>query len=178
MLVNASVSSEPGDPGSIPGLGRSRGEGNSNPLQYSCLGNPMDRGTLQAIQSMGSQKSRTQLSNSATTSMGLSCIPFQTALPLTSYNVPHPGMTSSFTNPFHQCSYFRPTSNTPPQGRPLLQARSGPFPSPSSLLLPLPSPRDWGPGWGLRPHLTPALPTEARIMKNKLNGLDPEPHET
>ena len=33
-----------GDTGSIPGLGRSPGEGNSNPLQYSCLENPMDRG--------------------------------------------------------------------------------------------------------------------------------------
>ena len=33
-----------GDMGSIPGSGRSPGEGNSNPLQYSCLGNPMDRG--------------------------------------------------------------------------------------------------------------------------------------
>ena len=33
-----------GDPGSIPGLGRSPGEGNGNPLQYSCLENPMDRG--------------------------------------------------------------------------------------------------------------------------------------
>ena len=33
-----------GEPGSIPGLGRSPGEGNGNPLQYSCLENPMDRG--------------------------------------------------------------------------------------------------------------------------------------
>ena len=33
-----------GDSGSIPGLGRSSGEGNSNPLQYSCLENPMDGG--------------------------------------------------------------------------------------------------------------------------------------
>ena len=33
-----------GDPGSIPGLGRSPGEGNGSPLQYSCLENPMDRG--------------------------------------------------------------------------------------------------------------------------------------
>ena len=33
-----------GDQGSIPGLGRSSGEGNDNPLQYSCLKNPMDRG--------------------------------------------------------------------------------------------------------------------------------------
>ena len=31
------------DPGSIPGSGRSPGEGNGNPLQYSCLENPMDR---------------------------------------------------------------------------------------------------------------------------------------
>ena len=31
-----------GDPGSIPGLGRSPGEGNDNPLQHSCLKNPMD----------------------------------------------------------------------------------------------------------------------------------------
>ena len=33
-----------GDTGSIPGLRRSPGEGNGNPLQYSCLENPMDRG--------------------------------------------------------------------------------------------------------------------------------------
>ena len=38
-----------GDAGLIPGLGRSPGEGNGNPLQYSCLGNPMDRGAWQAI---------------------------------------------------------------------------------------------------------------------------------
>ena len=35
-----------GDPGSIPGLGRSPGEGNGNPLRYSCLENPMDGGAL------------------------------------------------------------------------------------------------------------------------------------
>ena len=37
-----------GDPASISGLGRSLGEGNGNPLQYSCLENPMDRGAWQA----------------------------------------------------------------------------------------------------------------------------------
>ena len=37
-----------GDSGSIPGLGRSPGEGNGNPLQYSCLENSMDRGVSQA----------------------------------------------------------------------------------------------------------------------------------
>ena len=37
-----------GNTGLIPGLGRSPGEGNGNPLQYSCLENPMDRGAWQA----------------------------------------------------------------------------------------------------------------------------------
>ena len=37
-----------GDEGLIPGSGRSPGEGNGNPLQYSCLGNPMGRGTWKA----------------------------------------------------------------------------------------------------------------------------------
>ena len=50
-----------GDAGSIPGLGRSPGEGNGNPLQYSCLENSMDRGAWQAIQSMGSQRGRHDL---------------------------------------------------------------------------------------------------------------------
>jgi len=36
------------DPGSVPGLGGSSGEGNGNPLQYSCLENPMDRGAWRA----------------------------------------------------------------------------------------------------------------------------------
>ena len=36
------------DPGLIPGPGRSPGEGNGNPLQYSCLENPMDRGCWHA----------------------------------------------------------------------------------------------------------------------------------
>ena len=45
--VKASASNA-GDQGSIPGLGRSPGEGNGNPLQYSCLKNPMDREAWQA----------------------------------------------------------------------------------------------------------------------------------
>ena len=51
-----------GDPGSIPGLGRSSGEGNGNPLQYSCLENSMDGGAWQATVH-GVVKSRTRLSN-------------------------------------------------------------------------------------------------------------------
>ena len=51
-----------GDLGPIPGLGRSPGEGNSYPLQYSCLENSMDRGAWQAILHRVT-KSRTRLSN-------------------------------------------------------------------------------------------------------------------
>ena len=40
----ASNAGNAGDQGLIPGLGRSPGEGHGNPLQYSCLANPMDRG--------------------------------------------------------------------------------------------------------------------------------------
>ena len=51
-----------GDPGSIPGLGRSPGEGNGNPLQYPCLENPMDRGAWWAAVHRVA-KSRTRLSD-------------------------------------------------------------------------------------------------------------------
>ena len=47
VVKNPSASA--GDVSSIPGLGRSPGEGNGNPLQYSCLGNPRYRGARQAI---------------------------------------------------------------------------------------------------------------------------------
>ena len=53
VVKNPSASA--GDVGSMPGLGRSPGEGNGNPLQYSCLGNPMESVRLQ---SMGSQRVR------------------------------------------------------------------------------------------------------------------------
>ena len=51
-----------GDVGSVPGSGRSPGEGNGNVLQYSCLENPLDRGARQATVH-GVTKSQTQLSN-------------------------------------------------------------------------------------------------------------------
>ena len=51
-----------GDLGSISGLGRSPGERNGNPLQYSCLENPMDEGAWWATVH-GVTRSRTQLSN-------------------------------------------------------------------------------------------------------------------
>ena len=48
-----------GDAGSIPKLGRSPGEGNNNPLQYSCLGNPMDRGAWRATVHQVTKESNT-----------------------------------------------------------------------------------------------------------------------
>ena len=59
--VKASACSA-GDLGLIPGSGRSPGEGNGNPLQYSCLENPMDRGAWWATVH-GVAKSRTRLSD-------------------------------------------------------------------------------------------------------------------
>ena len=44
------------DTGSIPGSGRFPGEGNGNPFQYSCLGNPLDRGVRQSINSKAFQQ--------------------------------------------------------------------------------------------------------------------------
>ena len=56
------VKNLPANAGSIPGLGRSPGEGNGNSLQYSCLENSMDRGAWQTIVH-GVTKSWTQLSS-------------------------------------------------------------------------------------------------------------------
>ena len=53
------------DPGLIPGSGRSTGEGNGNPIQYSCLGNPMDKGAWRAIDH-GVTKSQTCLTKHTT----------------------------------------------------------------------------------------------------------------
>ena len=47
MVKNPSANAE--DASSVPGSGRFSGEGNSNPVQYSCLGNPKDRGAWQAM---------------------------------------------------------------------------------------------------------------------------------
>ena len=57
-----------GNSGSVLGLGRSPGKGNGNPLQYSCLENPMDRGAWQSTVH-GVAKSRAQLSDSIATTM-------------------------------------------------------------------------------------------------------------
>ena len=49
VVKNPPAMQETGDPVSIPGLGRSPGGGNGNPLQYSCQENPMNRGAWQAM---------------------------------------------------------------------------------------------------------------------------------
>ena len=60
--VVKNLSASAGDTSTIPGLGRSPGEGNGNPLQYSCLENLVDRGAWWATV-LGVTKSQTQLSD-------------------------------------------------------------------------------------------------------------------
>ena len=60
-LLVKNLPANAGDVGSILGLGRASGGGHGNPLQYSCLGNPMDRGTWRATL-FGVAKSQTWLS--------------------------------------------------------------------------------------------------------------------
>ena len=60
MVKNPSA--DAGEVGLIPGSERSLGKGNGNPLQYSCLGNPVDRGVVWATVH-GWQKSQTRLSH-------------------------------------------------------------------------------------------------------------------
>ena len=61
-LVGKEFACNARDPSSIPGSGRSPGEGNGNPCQYSCLENPMDRGAWWATVH-GVTKSQTLLSD-------------------------------------------------------------------------------------------------------------------
>ena len=64
--VVKNLAANAGDAGSIPGLGRSLEGGNSNPLQYSCPENPMDRGAWRAAAHRDA-KSQTRLSDGAPT---------------------------------------------------------------------------------------------------------------
>ena len=89
QIFNGSISKESackaGDPGSIPGSGRSPGKGNGNPLLHSCLENPLDRGAWRATQSMGSQKSWTQFNwtqHTKLTNQYLSSIHYSPTTPL------------------------------------------------------------------------------------------------
>ena len=57
MVKNSQAMQEIGDSSLVSGSGRSHGGGNGDPLQYSCLGNPVDRGVWWVTQSVGSQES-------------------------------------------------------------------------------------------------------------------------
>ena len=59
-MKRTSPAGDTGDSGLIPWLGRSPGGGNGNPLQYSCLDNPMDRGAQQATVHMVSEMDITE----------------------------------------------------------------------------------------------------------------------
>ena len=87
------------DGGSIPGLGRSPGGEQGNPLQYSCLGNPMDRGVWQGVaKSRGLQRARHDWSDLACThTCPLALQPhfMQLQLPLTPPNQKHLGLWAS-----------------------------------------------------------------------------------
>ena len=61
VLVVKNPHANAGDASSIPGWGRSPGEGNGNPLQYSCLEDPMDRGAWQARVHGGHKRFRDNL---------------------------------------------------------------------------------------------------------------------
>ena len=61
MVKKKNPPASAGDMGSVPGLGRSPGEASGNPLQYSCLGNPMNRGAWWTIVH-GVSKNQTRLS--------------------------------------------------------------------------------------------------------------------
>ena len=72
-----------GEAGSIPGLGRSPGGGHGNPLQYSCLGNPMDRGVWWAtVHGVAKESDTTEQINSSSSNW-----------------VPQPSITASFHAP-------------------------------------------------------------------------------
>ena len=68
MVKNPSVNA--GDEDSIPGSGRSPGEGDGNPLQCSCLGNPMDRGSLLGCSPWGRKRVRHDLATKQSMSDG------------------------------------------------------------------------------------------------------------
>ena len=88
-----------GDMGSIPGSGRSPEEGNGNPLQYSCLGNPTDRGAWRATVHRGRKELDTTeqlnwtVAHQAPPSMGFPRQEYWSGLPFPSPgDLPDPGI--------------------------------------------------------------------------------------
>ena len=129
-----------GDLGSIPGSGRSPEEGNSNPLQYSCLENPMDGGAWWAAVH-GVTKSRTRPSdftftlliktiqlNSVAHSCPTFCDPMNCSTPglpvhpqLPEFTQTHIHQVSDAIQPSHSLSYPSPPTPNPSQYQSLFQ---------------------------------------------------------
>ena len=89
-----------GDAGSYPGLGRSPGEGNGNPLQYSCLRNPKDRGAWWATQ-RGHKESDTTERLSTHTCPALSVSPLGVVLEPLPCSKLDPGLDSHLSISLH-----------------------------------------------------------------------------
>ena len=90
-----------GDMGLIPELGRSPGKGNGNPLQYSCLGNPLGRGAWWAIVHEVAESDMTErLNNKHTIQWSCSLVFSQTSWKLTSTQNLHAVLYGSLTHIF------------------------------------------------------------------------------
>ena len=102
--VGKSSACNAGGPGSIPGLRRSPGEGNGNPLKYSCLENPMDRGAWQATV-LGITRVQHDLATKppTTTTIYIYIYPFPLQVV---YSAPSPGTFPSFFLFFPLPSFF------------------------------------------------------------------------
>ena len=71
-IENRPANRDPRDVGSIPGLGRAPGGGHSNPLQYSCLENPLDRGAWRSYRPWGHKEAdMTEATSHVAQSVGL-----------------------------------------------------------------------------------------------------------
>ena len=138
-----------GDGGSVPGLGRSPAEGNGNPLQNSCLGNPMDREACPATAHKGSQRVEYDCVTKHTHRMELSHVGAERPASKTGQSVEErPGSLVELTLP-------RPPVPTCHEGSAELSQQRVPLPPlPASL---------WGPSWATAPRPPTQKPTETII---------------
>ena len=141
-----------GDTSSIPGLGRSPGEGNSNLLQHSCLGNSMDRGAWQATAQFSSVQSLSCVRLFATPRTAAhqpSCPSpthevYSNSCPLSRWC--HPTISSSVV-PFSSCPQSFPASGSSPVSQFFASSGQSIGVSASASVLPM-TIQDWSPlGW-------------------------------
>ena len=116
------------DTGSIPGLGRSPGGEHDNPLQYSCLGNPMDRGAWQATAHRVA-KSQTWLNNWTHTHTHIKWKPFRSSLGKVYLTPPRQGSATGMGSRWRQWARLCPAPGCWGQEEPENQpCGSGPNP--------------------------------------------------